>query len=417
MRESIYLGRQLIVDADDNIFAYEILYRDSQKQSNVVNDRFASASVITSVLNRFGTRSLLGKRRAFVKIDEKFLLNDLILSIPNEFFVFSLLHTVSMNNTVLERVMQLRKKGYLFAINEADLNLEKVVEFEPLLEYLSFYKINIHHDLGKEAKGMIDILKINGIKIIGTKIETLSNFELAKKLGCDFFQGYFFAEPNILENAKYDPGKFDVIRLSNLLMQDTNIDEIATEFEKNHAITVQLLQFINSGAFHFRSRISSIHRILVLMGRIPVAQWLMLMIYSKSLGKKNDCSPLMLMVKSRTELMENLLKLIQPDARSNALGEAYFVGVLSLIDTIFGVKIEDILEQMYISDEIKEALLHDEGLLGELYALVRDIETFHTEGIAAFTLKYNLQPDAVEKVVIKSIEDVTTFEQDMSSGA
>jgi EAL and modified HD-GYP domain-containing signal transduction protein len=414
--ENIYLGRQPIVDADDNIFAYEVLYRDSKKQSNVLNDRFASTSVITSVLNRFGTRTLLGDRRAFVKIDEKFLLNDLILSVPNEFFIFSLLHTVSMSEKVLRRIIELRKMGYLFAINEADLNLQKVLEFEPLLEYLSFYKINIHHELGTHARGMIEILKINNIKIIGTKIETMANFELAKELGCDLFQGYFFAEPNILENAKYDPGKFDVIRLTNLLMQDTNIDDIATEFEKNHAVTVQLLQFINSGAFHFRSRISSIHRILVLMGRISVAQWLMLMIYSKSVGKKNDCSPLMLMVKSRTELMENLLKLIDPNVRSNALGEAYFVGVLSLIDTIFGMKLEEILDQMYISDEIKAALLNDEGILGELYALVRDIESFHTEGIAKFAQKHGLESNVIEKIVLQSIEDVTLFEKEMGQG-
>ncbi len=87
--ENVYLGRQPIFDDKGQLFAYEILYRDKDKQSKMINDRFTSASVISSILNKFGTRSLLGDRMAFVKIDEKFLMNDIIFLAPKE-FLFSL---------------------------------------------------------------------------------------------------------------------------------------------------------------------------------------------------------------------------------------------------------------------------------------------------------------------------------------
>jgi EAL and modified HD-GYP domain-containing signal transduction protein len=193
-------------------------------------------------------------------------------------------------------------------------------------------------------------------------------------------------------------------------MHDTNIDEITKEFENNYAITVQLLQFINSGAFHFRQKISSIHHVLVLMGRKPLAQWLMLMIYSKSVTSSNETSPLMLLVKSRTELMENFLKLIDPKAGSNALGEAYFVGVLSLIDVLFGVAKEEILAHMNISDEVSEAILHDAGIYGELYALVREIEAFNTQEIKNFAFRHELSNEQVREVIMKSIENVNSFD-------
>ena len=95
--QNIYLGRQPIIDADSKLRAYEILYRDSSKRSNINGDRQASASVISSVLNKFGKTAILGDKRAFVKIDEKFLINDLIFSVPNQFFIFYLLESIEIN--------------------------------------------------------------------------------------------------------------------------------------------------------------------------------------------------------------------------------------------------------------------------------------------------------------------------------
>ena len=103
---NVYLGRQPILNVKGDLVAYEVLYRDSEKGSSFSNGRFASASVINSVLNKFGTSSLLGDRRAFVKVDQKFLLNDIIFSIPNKFFIFSLLDDIDLNEKVVERLQQ-----------------------------------------------------------------------------------------------------------------------------------------------------------------------------------------------------------------------------------------------------------------------------------------------------------------------
>ncbi|MBU1657654.1 HDOD domain-containing protein [bacterium] len=412
--ENIYLGRQPILEGKGGIFAYEILYRDKNKQSNVVDDRFASAYVINNVLNKFGTDALLGGRRGFVKIDEKFLMNDIIFSIPNQFFVFSILGNVEMNEKVVERIQQLFAKDYILGIHDISLSEDTFNKYTKVFKELSFFKLRLKNDMDTQIKNLISALKSHNIKVIGTSIEDSFHYDLAKKNGCDFFQGYFFAKPNIIESAKYEPSRFHVLKLYNLLIQDTNIDEITSEFEHNHAITVQLLQFVNSCAFHFRNRISSIHHILVLVGRKPLAQWLMLMIYSKSISNANESPPLMLLVKSRTELMEGFLKALHPDAKHDALGEAYFVGVLSLMDTLFGKKMEEILEHIQVTDEVKDALLKHKGILGELYVLVCEIEKFNTHAIADFTDKHNLKAGTIEAIVMKSIENVNIFENALS---
>lgn len=408
--QSVYLGRQPIIDEKSDLYAYEVLYRNHEKKSEINSDRYASASVVSSVLNKFGTRNLLGDRRAFVKIDDKFLLNDMIFSIPKEFFIFSLLESVEITPRVKERVAELSNEGYLLAINDVVLTSQTMQKYANIFKYISHIKIRIDTNISVGIEEMIKQLKANNIKVVATKIEDSKQYVIAKTLGCEYFQGYFFAEPKIVENAKYEPSQLNILHLYNLLLEDTSIDELTKEFENNHEITLQLLQFINSGAFHFKKKISSIHHILVLMGRMPLAKWLMLMIYSKSVSKVKERSPIMLLVKNRTELMENILKALQPNVKSNMLGEAYFVGVLSHIDTIFSEKLEIILEDMNISQDVKNALLKDEGILGEIYALIREIEDFNTQAINTFEETYCLQSGVLKKIILDSIESVNKFE-------
>lgn len=406
---SVYLARQPIVSIDEKLEAYEIMYLDSNKEA-MDHSRSASASVINSVLNKFGTKEFLSEHKAFIKVDEKFLMSDLILTIPNDIFTLSLFQEIIITERVIERVEQLHEKGFSLAIDNTDLTRENILRYKKIMDKLSYFKINIYADMGLEDKDLIIELQDHHVQIVATNIEDEHQYQTSKDLECDLFQGYCFSKPQVLENAKFDPSHFNVLKLYNMLINDTNIDEITSEFEKNHALTLQLLQFINSAHFHFKTKISSVHHILTLVGRQPLSQWLMLMIYSKSVTKNDKVPPLMLMVKNRTELMQNLLKTLKPDVKSNALGEAYLVGVLSLISTIFNARLEDILEHIQISDISKNALLHDEGTLGMLYKVVRDIEEFNINEIIVFSKRYKVAEEDIQTVILESIKDVNSFE-------
>ncbi|MEA3451042.1 MAG: diguanylate phosphodiesterase, partial [Bacteroidota bacterium] len=275
--ENVYLGREPILDSENNLKAYEILYKDNNKK-NEKDSRYTSASVVSTILNKFGTKSLLGERRAFIKVDEKFLMNDLIFSIPNEFFVYSLVDAIEMSEKVVERLEQLHLKGYQLAIYDTVISEELFLKYREILGLLSFVKLKLT-DATATTQEVIKDLKTYELKIVAVNIATEREYITAQELGCNLFQGYFFSEPKILENAKYEPSQAAILKLYNLLISDTNIEKITRAFEDNHEITLQLLQFINSGAFHFKNRISSIGHVLNLVGRIPLSQWLMLMIY------------------------------------------------------------------------------------------------------------------------------------------
>lgn len=402
--EHVYLARQVILRDDASLFAYEVLYRDAKKRSGVTDDRYASSAVISSILNRFGTKEVLKEKRAFIKIDEKFLLSDLIFSVPSEFFIFSLFDDIEMDERILERLHQLHKKGYVLAISDTTLTIHTFEKYHVVMDYISYFKLDLSKDLEKEVETMIESLQQSNIKVIGSKIDTHEKFDLAKEIGCNYFQGYYFAKPKILESEKLEASRANVVHLYNLLMQDTNIDELASEFEKNPEISLQLLQFINSGTFFFMKRISSIHHVITLLGRMKLAEWLMLMIYSKTVSNSNGHTPLMQTIQTRAVMMEKVLKVVKPDSRSNMLGEAYFTGILSALDVVLGAPLPELLESLHISNEVRDAILEHKGLLGDIFQLVQDVEVFNIEGIIMFETKYNLEPTSIKKALADSID-------------
>ena len=412
--QKIYLGRQPILDVNSKIRAYEIFYRNSYKKSDISGERQASTSVITNVLNRFGRKEVLGERRAFVKIDEKFLLSDLIFCVPNQFFVFTLLESIEMSERVLERIHKLYDRNYALVINDIKLDQSKMDKYREVFAYLSFVKIDFSQGLAYGLEYLILELKSYDVRVIGTKIENAKSYNLARKLGCDWFQGYFFSEPTILEALIYEPNQMDVLRLYNLLMDGISLDEITTEFENNPEIIIQLLQFVSSGALHFQSKISSIHHILTLVGRNEVAEWLMLMVYSKSTSRIKEPFPLMKMIKYRAELMERLLRSVNPEAGSNMMGEAYFVGSLSFVCTILNKKMEDFLESIHVSEKVKNALLYESGTLGEIYKVVKNIGDFDIEALVKFEKSYGLKVGSVKELVDKYTQEVNKFENSVA---
>ncbi|MEA2091747.1 MAG: diguanylate phosphodiesterase, partial [Campylobacterota bacterium] len=138
MNSNLYIARQPILDRYDNIFAYELLYRDSHQRSNIKNDRHATVTVLTNVLNKFGVKNLLGDYKAFVKADKKFLMHDVVFYIPKEYFIFALQANMDISELLEQRIMQLHSMGYALAINDVILTKDILDKFSNILKYISY---------------------------------------------------------------------------------------------------------------------------------------------------------------------------------------------------------------------------------------------------------------------------------------
>lgn len=413
--QNLYFAHQPILNQEAKVNFYEVLYAP-QKSEEVESD-FIFESALVEALGKIGTQSVLGKRRAFIKVDKNLLLGNKIYTLSHEFFIFALVAEIELKEDVIKRVRDLNEKGYILAIDDFAPNATSMSKYSKIIDEVSFVKIDFERTVlvSEDSKKMVARVKERGASVVATNVSDKLRYEFAKTLGCFFFQGYYFSKAKMFEEDQCKPSRLNILKLYSLLANNADFDVIVGEFKKNSSISVLLLKYINSGAFHFKNRISSIHHILTLVGREPLSKWLMMIIYSMANIPNPKTSPLMLMVKNRTVLMERILKEAVPDASKSMLDQAYFVGVLSLIDVLFEDKMEKILQEMNVYDVVQNALLKDSGILGETYALVRDIEQFNPKAIAEFEKRHSLKSGVMGKIVIECMKEIAVFEVALSS--
>ncbi len=408
MSTNFYLARQPILDRKQKIIGYELLYRDSEKSADYANERHATAALLVNVLNQAGLKNVVGDALAFVNIDDSFLRHEIVNTIPSKTFIFEITSSSNLDDLTVERIEVLHKKGYEFCLDAA--NSEHLSEYKKLFPYLNYCKIDTVTFEQKFMEEIVNTLHTNGIKAIANKVETEKAFETYQTQGFDAFQGYYFAEPKIIQDKKFEADQASLFKLCNLLQTGGDTREIVQSFERSPSLTLQLLRFMNSAAFHFKNPISSIQQVITLLGRNALNQWLMLLLYSKTAsGKGSFDNPLILMAKHRTDLMVSLLKMTKKNCTMDEQSEAYFVGILSLMDTLLHMPLEKIIDEFYVEERVKNALFKQEGILGELYRIVIAIEKFETEKIDALVEKYALDRTEFETMMLSNIQASTEF--------
>lgn len=414
MTENFYLARQAILDNTDSIMGYELLYRNSENTSEIDNPRHATASVLVNVLNQAGLKNIVGDKLAFINVEDSFLKHDFIESIPAGTFVFELTATGTIDDRTIESVQHLFSMGYNFSL---DLDSYKKMEIlKKLSPYLTCVKVDASSFETEFLKAFLREFRDRKITFIASKVEDKEVFELYKKAGFDAYQGYYFAKPDIIKDKKLDGNHLTLFRLCNTIQTGASITEIVEEFEKNPSIMLQLLQFINSGAFHFRSRISSIHQVITLLGRNALVQWLMLLLYSKNFGNNTKFqNPLIIMVKQRTEIMVHLMNIIKKGASSQDQSQAYFVGILSLMDTLMHVSLSNVVCEFNVDDNIHDALFDKAGLLGELYSVALAIENFDTNVIDNFLDRHAISPKDFEQMMLNVFHSAIELERSVET--
>ncbi len=368
----IFLGRQPILDAKRNIVAYELLFRskDTVLGANVTDDLSATSTVIVNTLSHFGLEHVLGDKLGFLNVSASLLLSETVELLPPDRIVLEILEDVPIDSQILSRCNELKDMGFKLALDDFSYR----AEYDPLLPILDFFKVDLSFTpLLKAAEILKFLRKTSNAKVLAEKVEEEELFLKCKEMGFDYFQGFFFAKPTILRGKKPQPHQMTLMRIMGMLLGDANVSDLEPLFKDSPSLTLGLLRLVNSvGVCGGRQKIESIRQAIVVLGQKQLLRWVQLLLYASPDGQIGGA--LMLQVANRARLMELIAKRI--DAyNSNFSDQAFMVGMLSMADAVMQTTLEDVLKQIGLSEELKEALLNHEGLLGRLLKLAEVVES------------------------------------------
>ena len=210
-------------------------------------------------------------------------------------------------------------------------------------------------------------------KLIAEKVETREEFEACLDLGFDYFQGYYFSRPAVISGRKLSPSQLTVLELMSLVTSDADNIEIERAVKRDVTLAFNLLRLVNTPATGIRHRIDSVSQAVTILGRRQLQRWLQIMLYAEPTRRGNSMSPLLLLATTRGRLLELLAQRLRPGQR-NVAEIAFTVGIMSLMDALFGTPMTDIVEQIPVIDEVAHALLRRTGFFGDLLHLAECIE-------------------------------------------
>ena len=405
---TLFLGRQPIIDRNEQLAGYELLYRNSDGTSSMTSEQYATANVLTHTLNLSGLENITGNSLAFINIDGSFLQHDMILSVPKDSFVFEFHPSLLHNEENIQRLKELVSQGLMFTFTLDEIDGEILALITKVIDYIRYIKVNTMEVERNEVLQLIELISSNKKQLVATHVESKGIFNAFYELGFDFFQGYYFCEPEIIESTQMSADTSILLSLSNLLTTDASTKEITDAFEKAPTLVIQLLRYLNSGTFHFKTRINSIEQLITLLGRKALSQWLFLSLYGSNSESSQD-NPLLKTIKQRTQMIADLLFMVKPAANKDEISKAYFVGLLSAIDVVCKQPMSVLFEKLQLDDIIKNALLEKSGLLGEIYEVSLAVEQQDLAKAEAFMFEHDISSAEFEVFLFKSFENATQF--------
>jgi len=404
MSNEFYIGRQPILDINGEIYAYELLFRQSgETTASVTDNSGATARVLVNAIQNIGLSSLLGNKKGFINADEKTIMEGTLDILPKKQFVIEILETTKVDEDIIERINDYRVQGYSFALDDLVLSKEYYNMFGKLFNSVDVIKVDFMLCDREMLKKNMSIFKKTRARLLAEKVETIEDYEFCKEIGFDLFQGYYFSKPVIIKQQSVDPSKAATVQLINMLKEDKDAGEIEKMIKSYPDLYINLLKFMNSAMFYTKGNVTSIKHAMALLGRENLSKWLYLILYA---GPNNDSfdNPLLKTAQTRAKLMEKMCQVTK--VPKEKAGSAYLVGLLSLMDVVFNKELKELMKEFNIGSELKEAVVDKKGELGFLLETVNAYEKDDVSALQSNFEKIGLSFDKFNEIMLETFEYV-----------
>jgi EAL and modified HD-GYP domain-containing signal transduction protein len=366
--QNIFLARQPILDRNQRIVAYELLFRAGNTSGAAVTDDMqATASVIHHAFSEMGVQTVLGSQLGFINVSADMLLSDMIELLPRAQVVLELLETIRVDDAIIERCRALKQLGFTLALDDFIFD----ESYRPLLPLVDIIKVDLLLHDQDQLRVIVNQLKQWPVRLLAEKVDSAEQAAYCHSLGFDLFQGYYFARPLVLSAKRADSSQMALIQLLGLVLSDADTAQIEQIFKQHPNLTYNLMRLVNSVASGVHRSITSVSQAILVLGRKQLQRWLQLLMFTLQSGPAYP-SPLLLLAATRGKMMEVLA--LKQQRNADYCDEAFMAGILSLIESLIDKPLVDIVHELNLGERLAAGLLRREGEMGVLLQLVESVE-------------------------------------------
>lgn len=378
-----YIARQPIFDRQMAVYGYELLYRsDLNNSCTEQNGEKATAAVMINSFMNMGIDTIARNKKAFINFSKPLIDQGAALLMPGSRLVVEITGEVEPDESTIAACTALKEQGYLLALDDFSLKSKSL----DLLELTDILKVDYHKTSQEEQKLIIDLSKNKHKKIIAKKIENREKYQEAFDLGYDYFQGFYFCEPEILNGKDIPTFRLHHMQLLNEIhKREIDFERLEMLIKQDVSLSYKLLKYINSVQFELRLPIQSIRQALTLLGQKNMIKWASLV----ALRSISHDQPSELLVTSaiRAHFCENLALQTRHKSRSEDL---FLVGLFSLLDAFLKRPMEEILKELPLAPDINDTLLGKESSILPILKLTLAYESTDWQQVESLKKELNI---------------------------
>jgi EAL and modified HD-GYP domain-containing signal transduction protein len=385
-----YIARQAILDRNRATIGYELLFRDGpDNKFPEIDQDVASSKLIIQNHLQGDIRSISMGKLAFINFTEKCLVNKYPLMFDKNSIIIELVGHKTPTDRLFKIIKFYHEKGYKVALTEYDLD-EK---WDVLFPYLSIIKVDIEVVNPKRLHKVLERLKGFNVKLAAEKVETNFQVQALAEVGFNYYQGYFYHEPEIIEGQTLAPIKTQMLNLiSETFNSPLDYDNIATIISRDVNLTVGLLKMVNNVATSTRVEITSLRQAAAYLGEDKLKQFVTILALSKLTTDETD------EVSKQALITAKLMTALAKESVFKEISDfAFITGLLSAIEVILSMPIDEIIKTMPLATPIENALVDHSGLLGELLMLTTKYITGNGDNIYQLIETYSLDASFIQR--------------------
>ncbi|KAB2917431.1 MAG: HDOD domain-containing protein [Dechloromonas sp.] len=228
-------------------------------------------------------------------------------------------------------------------------------------------------------------------------IETLDEHRLCHQWHFDYFHGAFATStPPRDDDAATDPHKVQLLHMLRLVQGDAETGEIVAAMKQDPPLAFRILRYLNSPLIGLDHRIESLSQALTILGRQRLTRWLSVLLFSVRTPSFGDWL-LVECALTRGRLMETLGARLLPGEPPDAL---FLTGVFSCLDKLLRRPLAELLDEIPLSIEVRDALIERNGPYAPLLALAEASEAFDFERMEKAAQAMAVPADVVNRALL-----------------
>lgn len=214
-----------------------------------------------------------------------------------------------------------------------------------------------------------DALPPTGPRWVAPCLKDVDSLETALRCGAGWAGSAVMMGAEPREARALPPGARHLMRLMNQLIRDEDTGAVVDEIKADAALSVRLLQHLNSAGLSRGTTLVSIEQAVAVLGRDALYHWV-----SGLLVRMGPPRPAAATLQARALWRARMLEAMGRAAKEPQPGSLYLMGLTSVLPVLMQISMAEALQSMQLPELAVQALRHRDGPWSGYLSLVEALE-------------------------------------------